>query len=329
MYYTRTYIRLQDVIANVWSFMDLIMLIIQIPYSYYLENEYTSYLQNRMFKFEVDDSNSDEINNININMKEIKEIDNLDNYGYIKRNTSNNSNLNNKINIKNQVHQACEATFTANLNNPAENIENIENNEIDSIRSNSKLHFNAKAKSENPDNDQININKHLNSLNKPRKKIIISSKDRCHLLVFNCCIKKPILDSYVLKKEFITIADKLIEDRTEIFELWKQLDQFNFVKKLLLNENQCFMLQNIGSKLIVHKFVSKMIDSLNECSELLDEKYKLKIKILKEYVKNKNVINDDNKDIKDIKSENKISFSDIDKLLWNSIDEEVRVQVEQ
>jgi len=50
--YSRTYLRFQDVIANVRAFMDLIMILIRLFFDIYLENEYSVFLYQKLFKLE-------------------------------------------------------------------------------------------------------------------------------------------------------------------------------------------------------------------------------------------------------------------------------------
>jgi len=64
--YSRTYLRFQDVIANVGAFMDLIMFVINILFDFYLENEYSLFLYKKLFKLEVEVEKYDNDNLISL-----------------------------------------------------------------------------------------------------------------------------------------------------------------------------------------------------------------------------------------------------------------------
>jgi len=148
------------------------------------------------------------------------------------------------------------------------------------------------------------------------KRVETNFFERCNLL--NCSNNFSDNKEKKFKKEIIIAADNIISDKAEIFELWKCLDQFKLLKKILLNENQCYMLNHIGLKEILNK-----IDKENhvlpeqEYPELKDiEGNKEKVRRLKliEYYKLNKVKNESN---------------NIDDLLWYYLDDEVKQVIEE
>ena len=109
-------------------------------------------------------------------------------------------------------------------------------------------------------------------------------------------------------------ADKNIDNKSNIFELWKYLNQFNILKKTLLNENQCFMLHNINSQ----KEIINKIDTQRDYSQddvTINDLYAIKINDRKlkllEYYRYKN------------KSEG-MDNNIIDNLIWFYLDNEIK-----
>ena len=61
------------------------------------------------------------------------------------------------------------------------------------------------------------------------------------------------------------MANNLLESKLEIFEIWKNLDQFNLLMKIILNKNQCYMLKNRGLKVLTNKMEKdKEIENLKD-----------------------------------------------------------------
>jgi len=114
-------------------------------------------------------------------------------------------------------------------------------------------------------------------------------------------------------------ADKNIDNKSNIFELWKYLDQFNIFKKTLLNVNQCFMLQNINfQKEIINKIDTERDYSQDDVTitDLYENKInERKLKLL-EYFRCKN-------------QSERIDTNVIDDLLWNYLDNEVKEYLQE
>ncbi len=70
-----------------------------------------------------------------------------------------------------------------------------------------------------------------------------------------------------MKYELLKAAEELFEKKTEIIELFNFIDQFRLMKKIFLNKNQCFMLENRDTQSINNnntKRLNKMMYELNE-----------------------------------------------------------------
>ena len=206
--YKRYYIKLVDVLAKVGGVLKVATFVIQILYSFYLENEFYIVLYNKIFKLQAD---------------EVK-------------------------------------TFELLNSNQIKNKENLE-------ESNNKL--------------QEELEKVVVYKSKKRKNVHINFLERAR---FYCCYKKV---HYVnkIKCDLIQTVDIKIRKRLEIFELFKQLDQFRLTAKLFLNENQCFMLQNIGRKLITNQF-DLPLGSEQFCKHM-EDKHNLLQENLLNYLKEK------------------------------------------
>ncbi len=119
-------------------------------------------------------------------------------------------------------------------------------------------------------------------------------------------------DSKLIRYELLKAAEELLDKKSEISEIFNLLDQFRLVKKILLNKNQCFMLENREIHNINNTNSKRQ---KKELLELQEEKFNKEKFSLKEYL---------------LKKKNDNSLTEIDKLLLeylnNLIKEEVEVQ---
>jgi len=165
----------------------------------------------------------------------------------------------------------------------------------------------------NNDLEKIIYNK-----NKTKNKRIIETnfKERCNLLICSICSNNSTNNKEnKMKKEIIIAADKIISNKTEMFELWKYLDQIKLMKKIFLNENQCYMMNHIGLKEIVNKFEKEKLEQEStELKDIEDDKEKERKLKLIEYYKSKKARNERN---------------DIDDLLWCYLDDELKQLIEE
>ncbi len=103
-------------------------------------------------------------------------------------------------------------------------------------------------------------------------------------------------------------AEEVVSNKSEILELWKKLDQVSLLKKIILNENQCYMLNNRDLQTVINKRNSKVRDL-----KLINEEKNNERKVnLIEYLKKK-------------KSENDLNI--IDNLLYKYLDEKLKEEI--
>jgi len=99
--YNRSYIKIQDVVANVGGFMGLIYSLFEYLISFYIDNSYTVFLCNKFYKLQVDDDN-DENKQLEINI----------NKGY---NTQRNNFEVNKNNSRSQLNNINDPNSPTNI----------------------------------------------------------------------------------------------------------------------------------------------------------------------------------------------------------------------
>jgi len=241
--YKRYYIKLVDILAKVGGVFNVATVVIEILYSFFIENEFYIVLYNKIFKLQADE--------------EVKTFEQL-NQDQIKNN-KNFEESNNKLQEK-------ELSSRRKIN-------------VSRLRVTNQYTFNKLQ------NKDLAVNKELEKIvdykSKKRKNVQIHFLERAR---FYCCCKNPL---YVdrIKCDLIQNVYFIIRQRFEIFELFKQLNQFRLTAKLLLNENQCFMLQNIGRKLITNEF-NLSLGSEEFCKHI-ENKHNLLQKNLLNYLKDK------------------------------------------
>jgi len=145
----------------------------------------------------------------------------------------------------------------------------------------------------------------INYKQKIRKEVKISYCERSR---YSCCCFNPKTKEQILMKELSLLANKIIKQKSDIFELWKTIDQFSLLKKIVLNENQCFMIKNRGIKEISIKPENLQLKEEDLEEERNDEDI---IKLI-EYFKSRN---------------DKKKCNDIDDLLFNYLDHDIKSKI--
>jgi len=125
-------------------------------------------------------------------------------------------------------------------------------------------------------------------------------------------LPKQKAEEKIIKFELLIAAEEILEKKSDIKELFKIIDQLRLFKKIILNENQCFMIENRELQNINYDNNKNSILKYNEMVEINKEKYELKKKKLLDYLKKH-------------KEEN--TFSTIDKLLLNYVDQELKQEL--
>ncbi len=159
-------------------------------------------------------------------------------------------------------------------------------------------------------NEQVIMNKEIDNIIKyketPRKEVLISFSER--FKYSHCCKSSDLKEKEIKGRiELIIAAEEVIGKKSEIFEIWKIIDQLRLLTKLLLNKNQTFMIQNRNFHSIINP-KKKSID-LNHFRE---EKYEENTKDLMKYLKEK-------------KEKNELNAMDL--LLFKYLDEDLKQKV--
>ena len=103
-------------------------------------------------------------------------------------------------------------------------------------------------------------------------------------------------------------AESTLDKKSDIIYLFKMFDQFSVVKKILLNENNLFMLENREKQNIFHTFLK---ESKQELRDIKAEKLEMKKARLEKYLREAN---------------NTQSYTQVDKLLYQYLEESLKIE---
>jgi len=269
-YYTRKYIKIQEIAAIVGGFVSIFLTGIKFVFSFYLDNAYSLFLYEKLLNLEVDEEAFNSYANNNFGNNNKNNNDNKNNY--------NNYNNNNHINVNQNVD------ISHNLNNQIElsNIGLSNNNYNNSSRDlglNNHQNLSNLNNPNNPLNGPKIINKakplkevkdiHLNELikynNKKRVKITPTFCGQCKYNYMSC---KQTDRSKTSKTDLYCEADYEIVKKLDLIHMFKKHDQWNLLSQIVLNKEQYFMLKNRDLKTLVKEpneiaFSEKMIHEIN------------------------------------------------------------------
>jgi len=303
-FYYRSYIKVPDVLAQVGGFVSLAHVAIQILYMLYIDNEFVVYLMNTYFKLEIEEDNVSTDNKDKENILQINnKSNNLENSKInkdLKELDNSNVELKNLANFGNK-EQISNNTYNVNANM---NISQNKSTHLKSLKINQK--HNNQDKVWNKDIEKI-----IEFQSKIRTKIEVTTCERCALY---CGSDKTNDLKTKLRFELIKAAGREYLKKTEIIDLWRNIDQLKILIKLVLNESQSFMLKNKGLKNIVNKDSKRVINigSKDSLLDIKEEKYKEdKIKLLN-YLKLKLAGN---------------QLPNVDKVLFGYLDEQVKAEI--
>jgi len=275
-YFHREYLKIPDALANVGGFMGLVMPLIQFIFSFYIDNQYCIYLYNSLFKLEIEKENSIGANNIELEMNLNKHL-----------NLNINNNLENKENLeKSNLYLNKDSSSADLFKNNSNNSHNLNYSHIEIVvptpipitKSNRKeSFFKIKENVINKDVKQL-----ISYKEKHKEKVTIRIPERfCYV---NCCCYKNNRmknKNYNLRYELINLVELEIEKKTNIIEIFKIFSQFQLLKKLLLNENQCYLLENRE----LHTLANSKSTPIEEIEDLNEIKEKQRTEKLLEYLR--------------------------------------------
>ncbi len=233
-HYLRSYIKIPDLIAIIGGFLVLFMNLFHLIFDIYLNNEFYSFFYRKLFNFQIEEEESLS----NSNKEEFKAVKSLaqpemelkdkdfDVHSLDKRERESRLELKSPKSILFRSKTVA-PPFLKNLENSKENNSQELNKEIRKLIEFKKKH---------------------------RRIVKLSSAERFY---FNfCCYgstAQNVTNEKSLKYELMLAAESSIAKKTEILEMLKTLDQFRLLKKIILNENQCFMMDQRDLQMIVNK----------------------------------------------------------------------------
>jgi len=240
-------LKIPDALANVGGFMSLVLPFITFIYSFYIDNEYYLFLYEHLYRLEIEkDENKIE------NRNKIIEIQ-------VLKNASNKESDRPYTPEKQDIISKHDSSKLNILEKPINIIENYTNNNIIIFPNNPELVQSSPITNKNRKSlkmlkmikkDNIIINKDVKKLidykSKEKELIKIGSCERfCYI---NCCCYTKTRNkkdkNYNLRYELINHAEAETSKKFDIIEVFKQFNQLRLLKKLLLDKNQCYLLDN-------------------------------------------------------------------------------------
>jgi len=242
--------------AQVGGFMSFINYLAQFLYGFYIENYFYVFMIDKLFNLNIihdkklTEDNTMNYNQNNNNQIELsikhKDMQNLEKLEHVANlDPITNVNKNDLTNLDHSDNR---------IINDINNCNNDHSKGINKVDKSSKNKLLKRTNFINKKNNEI-YNKSLKQIIEEKsninEKMTISQGYRCKYYV--CCYDKKVseYETYkysdkinIIKYELMKAAEEELEKKLEITELFKVIDQFRLLKKILLNENQCFMLDN-------------------------------------------------------------------------------------
>ena len=282
--YYRHYIKLSEVFASVGGIFNIFMIFTNFAYSFfYRDVVYLKYLQDTLLKLNhevLDDTKEFEILNNNFN-----NVENVHN---------------DKIGVKIEKDTGLSMYDT--------NILPIDNKIYKKPTSLSRK-YKLKSIGELNKKDIVlnnDIFKIIDYMNMKIEEVQLNLGEFYNFKFFRCCYEGKNISKFNLYEA----SKKEINKKIDIEDLLKVKDQFKLLQKIILNENQCYMLK----KRELHRIIdSKIINSQQE-KDLNEEKNKTSEDKLIEYLKSRKLSD---------------SLSQTDNLLYGYLEEEMKDKIKQ
>jgi len=330
--YNRTYISLTEIAAYVGGYMSVVYFIMLKVYTLYVDSSMQHFFYNKIFKFECnkeyENRNNSQFSFINTEKSILKvEEEKSSARGMIKEYKKANEKRSVGIisikpelieikSINNLVSKKVKSLSNKHLNDARFSLDknniNLENHESHESHNNHNLdpdkHKPDKASKYTNHSKAILSTNHIPSVIdlKKKKNIIVEFSHLDVWLYRYCyCVTKQLNNNELkIKNQLLYLAHDLMQKKIDILELVKFIDQFRLLKKIILNENQCYMLENRENQTIINKPV--------ESEDIFTWKRQKKDESLIKYLKNKNDQND---------------FDHIDNLLYSYLEKEIKDKV--
>jgi len=295
--YLRTYIKVQDVAATVGGFFSLSFYVLKIIYYFYIQIHLQFYYYEQLLDFRFDKNNDESTTKTisKINVSELVTIIPF-NKASEKNIITNNQSPENEEVLDNNGKRKKSLTTKLKDVPLAIRKDNLTG------QSNSKM-----TKVTNPTHDLAGLITHHKV---KRESYQITFCNLCLYRYFFCFYSEKDKANSRLRNQLIYQAEYEIDKRVDTLKILQIFEQFKILKKLFLNENQCYMLDNKGKQTIYNKKIS----SKHDFSRVIEEKRTKMDKDLIRYLNER-------------KQNNQIN--EIDSLLFNLMDEELKLVVNE
>ena len=252
-----SYTTLMEVMVYIVVSMIVVKNILQALYFPFWESDFNHFLQEKIYKFEVELDNNFIHQEVQPDKKEKEDK-------IVDKEEKNQFNNFKQVNEKEKTRE--EDSFDKSKLKILEIRSNIDKKVINK---NPILTFRNR--------DDVILNKDIHKIlttNKIQKENLVIEKNE-RFYFFYCCAdttRKTKQDLTKIKYEILKTVNEDFKKRTEIIETLRLFEELKILKQILLNETQCFMIKNrnpqviLGGKILNHK----------GAEQLLEEKFKKK-----------------------------------------------------
>jgi len=309
-------LKIPDALANVGGFMSLVLPFITFIYSFYIDNEYYLFLYEHLYRLEIEkDENKIENRNKIIEIQVLQDANKQqsDRSGTPEKQDNSYKHDSSKLNILARPSNFLEKDTNNVINFP----QNPEVLPKISPTSNKNIKSLKILKMIKKDNTLVNkdVKKLLEYKDKDKEQIKIGNCERfCYI---NCCCYMKTRNkkdkNYNLRYELINHAETETSKKFDIIEVFKLFNQLRLLKKLLLDKNQCYLLDNRELHSLTHNKI-ETTDTIQDLNQIIEtENFDNLIEYLK--AKEQNLSNIDLVLLsylkEDIKNELKKKFPDL------------------
>ena len=284
--YNRSYLKVQDVAATVGGFFSIVFYALKVIYYFYVENSLQYFYFQHLFDFYIYDSGS------SISAENKKEEDPKEQgesvINIIPFQTHNDNQESELISNKNMSKTNQMVVNMENLNTYNKSAINDSDKNIMKEGMEGSKRSSAKKNSENSSPaklwlDRSKMTTLISHMTKPKIAVDISERSVWNYKFCLCFIKKDSKGNAKIINQLIYAATVEVDKRTSTLGILSLFEQFKVLKKVVLNENQCYMLDNKGKKPITNQ----EIPSLKEFTEAFEERNRSKEEKLILYLKDK------------------------------------------
>ena len=234
--YNREYIKVPDIAAEVGGLFSLVYPFIDYFLRIFIDNEYTIYLYYSFFR-----------------IKEYEKPYMNQNENIIQNEDGNKINNHEDIELKNISYVKNSDFYNKNK---IENLGNSTTNMLEAIQGRKSILGINQNRLKDITKKDVVLNKELDKIivskNKKASNIEISYRQR---LLFICCCGESKINSNPSYR-LINMVETELTKKCDFVQIVKSLDQFRLIKKIILNEGQCLMLNNRDFKILTQDSIT-------------------------------------------------------------------------